>query len=189
MSEPLQIITAVIAGISLIANIILAFRQNTINNNFEKYKNELEKKTYISKARFDTEFLIYRDLSLLIINLTYTTADCACIFEDGNFTLKDYEERYNKASNSCLKAFTALRQNAPFMPENIYLLFSNLIEQCKAHLNNFFIYCIKPHDQNTDYENLEEIKEAILNYKKIQNLLDNTMTELRKYLNTLNTVN
>lgn len=43
--------------------------ESTLNKEIEKYKSELGRKEYISKARFDTEFGIYRELSKAFFDL------------------------------------------------------------------------------------------------------------------------
>lgn len=78
MNKVWEIVVAVVGGlggIGVIFGAVIYFTSNFIaerlqkkyelklNEKFEKYKGNIDNKTYISKTKFDAEFGIYRSLS------------------------------------------------------------------------------------------------------------------------------
>ncbi|MCM1567068.1 MAG: hypothetical protein NC238_14255 [Dehalobacter sp.] len=91
-----------------------------INKEFESYKNNLDKKTYISKTRFNKEFEIHQELSEKTITMVFNFAEIARTIqlnqEDDKEAIssvwKAAVESYNEANRTT-------RKYAPFINEGI----------------------------------------------------------------------
>ncbi|MCL2471431.1 MAG: hypothetical protein FWF25_06795 [Propionibacteriaceae bacterium] len=58
-----------------LAEMLSARYQHKLDEQLETYKGSVDKKVYISKARFDQEFAVYQELTSLAYDLTYVTWD------------------------------------------------------------------------------------------------------------------
>ena len=163
-----------------------------LNKELEKYKIILDNKTYISKTKFDTEFGIYRELSksfcdmvkeisvLIPSGLTYTLAN-----EEAR--KKAESEQYIKAMNSTVKAQDTLNSNIPFISEEIYKGYNNILSLCKTQLNVFaqrwnVLYMAPQYEKENlsldDYNRTDNINKE---FDKLNNLI-------RKYLSNLDVI-
>ena len=136
----------IILGIKISANTIIdrieKRFQYSLDKEMEKYKTVLGNKTYISKTKFDTEFNLYRELSKSFFELT---KNISILIPAGvSYQLADKEkqrelenEHYKIAHKSTVEAQDILNSNIPFMPENIYDGYSNILSLCKQQLNVF----------------------------------------------------
>ena len=101
----------------------------------EKYKSDLSKKEYVSKTRFDTEFQIYRDLSVVFFDLV---KEINALIPYGLTSKpadeKEREELENKylqeASRLAVDAQDTLNKNAPFIPEPLYDAYDGILKKC-----------------------------------------------------------
>lgn len=116
--------------------------QSKLDQALESYKSQLEKKNYISKARFDTEFSIFGKLSESFLAMTdaiywlYPTAlDRVPIDEESRE--KVYTQRYNDAQEALLNAQKTLDSNAPFIPAEFYKGFDEIRKLCMRQYNSY----------------------------------------------------
>ncbi len=157
MSDVLKVVLEIIAGIggvSAIFTAVVAFSSSIIadklqqkyqlkmNEELEKYKAGLSNKVYISKAKFDAEFDIYKHLSekfsvcvkrfsiMIPQGLTSVPAD-----EEQR--KKQDEENYRNACNAYANAQDELFKSIPFIPENIADEYSELLKLCSLQLYDF----------------------------------------------------
>lgn len=101
----------------------------------EKYKSELNKKEYVSKTRFDTEFQIYRDLSIAFFDLVKVIN---ALIPYGMTLRPAEEEARKKLENTnldeamCLSVIAqdTLNKNAPFIPETFYDSYDSILRKC-----------------------------------------------------------
>lgn len=152
----------------------------------EKYKSGLDNKIYISKAKFDTEFSLYRELSRTFFEMV---KDITIMIPSGYATYPaDKEERktyennlYDKAAKSTFAAQGVLNSNIPFIPENLYEKYEEIIGLCRVQLGVFedrwnVLYFASQEEKETfsgeDYHRSREIS------KKFKEL----NLELRDYL-------
>ena len=149
-----DVILAVIAsagGIGGIIVLVVKFSANKIadclekrytlklDKEIEKYKSTLESKIYISKTKFDTEFSIYRELSKAFFDVV---KDITTMIPDGFATYpadkeqrKEYEHNlYFKAQESALLAQDTLNANAPFIPEDFFKRYNEILGLCKHQI-------------------------------------------------------
>ena len=160
-----------------------------LNKEFEKYKSSLENKNYISKTKFDTEFSIYRELSITFSDMTkyisilipvgYTT------YPYGEEQKKEYDKDiYNNALTAVVKAQDSLYSNIPFIPEEIADGYTEILGLCNIQLRVFERrWCVTILDtyenkstfDRKDYERTEEINKKLKELNK----------KIRNYLSTL----
>lgn len=153
----LKIITATLASVGGIsAVIVLAVKYSAdfiakrleeryslkLSKELEKYKSCIESKTYISKAKFDTEFALYRELSKAFCDAVKAVsimipAGLAFYPADKEVRKKVEEQHYDEALKASVVAQDTLRSNIPFIPKNIYDLYSDILADCMTQLRAF----------------------------------------------------
>lgn len=140
MNKVWEIVVAVVAGlggIGVIFGAVIYFTSNFIaerlqkkyelklNEKFEKYKADIDNKTYISKTKFDAEFGIYRSLSKAFFDMVKNISilipqGFVLVPADKEQQKKADIEQYNSATKAVKLAQDELNGNAPFIPENFY---------------------------------------------------------------------
>ncbi|MFR6102644.1 MAG: hypothetical protein ACLUO8_09350 [Christensenellales bacterium] len=195
MEQIWQIVLAIIASIGGAGIIILGVVKFTsdmiaerlskryeikLNKKLEAFKAGINKKTYISRARFDTEFQIYRELSesvLSMIECTYWLFPSGLdhLPSDKEEEKKIYIERYNKARDAISLAQKSIRANAPFIPSDFYAKFEELSKLCLS-LNAAFSLLIWYIWKRTYYGNpIRFIERSKWNTWHFVNELQNTI--------------
>ena len=156
LDEISKIVLAILTSIGGIGAIIIAsikFSSNIIakrleekyslkmNKGLEKYKYGLDNKIYISKIKFDAEFLIYRELSKSFFEMVKDISTLIPVVgkrpvDEEN--KKIYEERvYRKALNKTVIAQDVLNSNAPFIREKLYIEYNEILKLCSEQLDVF----------------------------------------------------
>ena len=161
ISKLVLAILASFGGVSSIFIITIKYSSNIIakrleekykfkmNKELEKYKSRLCNKTYISKAKFDVEFSIYRKLSSEFFNIV---EDICILIPEGIATSKEdkdveYEwngEIYNRVKMNINYAKEELYSNSPFIPGEIFEKYHEILKYCQMQ--------IKIYDERTRYE-------------------------------------
>lgn len=126
---------AVKSCVKYIADALAKKYEAKLAQELEKYKSDLSKKEYVSKTRFDTEFQIYRDLSIAFFDLV---KEVNALIPYG-MTLRpaDKQEReklenkqLQEASRIAHDAQDTLNKNAPFIPEPFYDAYDSILRKC-----------------------------------------------------------
>lgn len=174
----------------MIANRLEARYEQRLSKELEAYKSNLESKTYISNARFDAEFSLYRDLSKAFL-LMIKGVDL--IISSGvSRTPADPEERrelnfnhYAEANNALVNAQDILFENAAFISEEIYNAYDELLQIGRQQVSVFetsLEYADKPSPlydefrvQHTDHQTTRDL---IQKFHALN-------TQIRKHLSTL----
>ena len=180
----------VVLAIKFASNIIAErLSQNyelKLQKELEAFKSTLTKKEYVSKARFDAEFSIYRELSRAFFNMA---RDINSLVPAGYSERPADEDAYKKYQEECWRASSqslqtaqeTLVQNAPFISEELYNDFLELVTlsrlQISAYTKRFNVLYLDPQEEKErytaeDYERAGEISQKFdaLN-KKIRNYL------------------
>lgn len=113
-----------------------------MNKELEAFKAGIDKRTYISRARFDTEFQIYRELSENILAMIEATH---WLFPHGLDTVPEdeekqkelYNQRYKRAGETISAAQKSIRANAPFIPNDFYQKFEEISILCLQQYNMY----------------------------------------------------
>ena len=160
-----------------------------LSKELENYKSSLENKTYISRAKFDTEFAIYRELSsdfsdaVLAINIMVPSG-LTMVPADREARLELDKKHYEAAVKAIVKAQDSLKSNIPFIPENIYDGYNELLKlfglQLAAYEDRFVVTDLRPQSEKEtfsrdDYKRTREISEKWITINN----------KIRKYLNSL----
>ncbi len=157
MSDVLKIVLEIIAGvggIGVIFTAVVAFSSSFIadklqkkyqlklDEELEKYKAGLTNKIYISKAKFDAEFLIYQNLSVAFsecikaFNILIPIG-IANIPVDEKMREKEESENYRAARNAYVLAQDELSKSIPFIPREFVDDYRALLKLCSLQLHDF----------------------------------------------------
>jgi hypothetical protein len=194
-------IVASVGGIGAIICFVIKFSSDIIadrlskkyelkmNKEIESYRNKLDQKNYISKARFDKEFEIYQDLSEKILDMTFANYVLFPVFDkvppNEEERQEFFNERYKNAVQTYNDANRTIKATAPFIPEDIYKLFSELRDDCCKQIDDYTIFVLEPDYKENRTDLREEYKACWTRTKAISEKRDNIISNLRKYLSTL----
>lgn len=186
--------------------------QLKLDEELEKYKSSLDRKTYVSQVRFDKEFSIYTDLSEKTISAVFSTASLVSFFHNGQSPV-DFEEQKKEIVEKVNIANKTSNQYAPFMNKEIYERYKEIF--CKFFsLLNFYTYWERTVNEwgrdytmavvllpsyvdtvlgNTGSEpqsyTLKELEEIIIRTRNdISNESDEIIKTVRTYLNSLDVI-
>ena len=117
----------------------------SLNEKLEMYKSHLDKKNYISKARFDLEFSIYGELAEALL---ISVEECFWLFptcldhipQEEDKAEEIYKKRYETAVNSTVKLQRILGSKSPFISEKLYNDFME-IKQLLTTQVNMYTFC------------------------------------------------
>jgi hypothetical protein len=194
-----------IGGVAIIIGAVVRFSADHIaaklsakyemrlNKELESFKSGLEKKNYVSKVRFDAEFEIYRQLSKSFVDMVkciYTMIPPGLSYQpaEENARKEQDERNYREANSSVVVAQDTLRANAPFIPEDFYVLYDEILRLSYQQLNAF------SQRWNAGYLAPKKEKEhlAIDDYKRTTEMDDKLMalnSKVRMYLSKLDVEN
>lgn len=147
--------------------------QLTLNQALEKYKSELSKKEYVSKTKFDTEFLLYRELSASFAKMVKAIsvlipAGHALVPADRQERLDADMKHYKKARPAVVDAQDKLNANIPFIKENIYEGYTEILNLARLQLSEyehrFIVTDLRPQEEkelfsHEAYQRTREINE------------------------------
>ncbi|GAA6493668.1 hypothetical protein K280104A7_32320 [Candidatus Bariatricus faecipullorum] len=200
-SEIVLYILGSVGGIGIVFTAVIKFSSNFIakrleeryslklNKELEKYKSIVENKNYISKTKFDTEFEIYRSLSktffemvkhisvMIPAGFSYQPADEKTRKERDN-------EIYKLASKACVEAQDTLNSSAPFISEELFNEYDNILKLCKLQLDAFErrwnVFYLAPQEEKEsftmeEYQRTREIEKA---FNKLNNMVREYLSKL-----------
>lgn len=185
------IITTVKYCSDIIADRLAKKYELQMNKELEYIKSNLDKKSYISKTRFDKEFQIYQELCKSILDLTFTTYNLfptGLQYEpyDDNEKEELYRNRYNKACEAFNTANMTLMSNAAFISKEIYEQFKSLRDLCNTQIFMYPRYGDMGPRQKQVSESLENgAHECYRRTETIANSQTELIEKIRNYLSTL----
>lgn len=160
-----------------------------LNKELEEFKDRLAGKSYISRARFEAEFEMYRKLSEVTVNMVKEVSQLFPRFTSNSRTDFDtYKTKYDLAVDKVVIAQDALSAFAPFISADIYTSFNELEKKCKIQLGDFRDFCLRPDYEMYVQEYEEEYKNAWQRTTEIQNDLDVIINNLRNHLSKLEAI-
>lgn len=168
-----------------------------LNKKMEEYKSLVDKQNYVSKARFDTEYNICKEIMVASKNmLDYVY----CLFPD-----KTLESIYGQSvdqngikENASLKvaekikAFEDLLEgNSPFIPQEVYEEFNELKGMCQANL--FSYQCSDAenpfYNSVSDKDREQLISDAYDRTQEIVNRMNTIASMLRQHFQNMDIQN
>lgn len=188
MSGVLEIVLGTIAGVGGIGFVIttsvassskfIAERlqnkyQLKLDEELEKFKAELENKTYISKTRFDAEFLIYQNLSLSFFKCVKAfniliPSGFANVLKDEEARKKQEERDYREAVKAYNEAQEEYGKSIPFISKELCDKYNELLRLFSLQLYDFELrwdasYLVSQKEKETlgkeSYKRTDEINE------------------------------
>lgn len=191
-------VLASIGGISGLILMVIKFSSNIIadrlskkyamklSKEMEAYKANIENKVYISKAKFDTEFQLYRELTAAF---TKMVKECSQLFpkstKDTRNDYEKYKNEHDKAVDSIIIAQDELYASAPFISEDLYNQFTEIQILCKNQLNDFQDFRLRPDAEDYRNECKEAYKETYKRTHKIDKKFNELISTVRKYMSSL----
>ena len=186
-----------IAAIKFSSNIIAKRLEEKyslkLNKELEKYRSSLDNKNYISKAKFDIELNIYRELSKNFFEMVKNiNALIPCgytqVLADKEAQKKVETENYKKSIASIVAAQDCLNSNAAFIPEDIFNRYDELLKisnmQTNVFSNRWDVLYLAPQEEKErfsmdDYNITKELNDK---FKALNQTI-------RKYLSELEIIN
>ena len=183
---------AIIAGVikfcaDKIAERLSVKYEHELDIKMEQYKSILDKRNYVSKARFDTEFTLCREImqacKKMIDDVYYVYPPYAKYPADEEMRKKFEMEVYDKAVESYNTFIKLLSGNAPFISEPIYEALSELGKMCHENIDVFSYRWDKGYMGN--WEKSEDKKKveskAYNNTMQMNEKYKSIVKQLRKY--------
>lgn len=177
---------------SFIAEQLMKKYENKLQKDLEKYKSGLDNKIYITKAKFDAEFELYRNLSSSFFEAVKAVtrmipAGYAIYPVDKEDRKKFENELYDKASASTVVAQDILCCNTAFIPKELYEKYNEILGLCRQQVGRF-------EDRwNVNYLATQEERESFTHEdfqcsRKILEKFSSLNDELRDYLSKLDII-
>ena len=163
--------------------------QATLDQKLEKYKSELSKKEYVSKTKFDTEFALYRELSLSFAQMikaisVLIPAGFTTVPANKQQRLEADKRHYEAALPAVVDAQDRLNANIPFIKESIYEGYIKLLQLARQQLteyeSRFVVTDLRPQEEKEEFRIEAYLRTDELNEK--WNALNCT---IREYIATL----
>lgn len=160
-----------------------------LNKELEKYKSGLDNKIYISKTKFDAEFSIYRELSKAFFEMVkginaMIPAGYATYPADKEVRKKYETECYKKASETVVLAQDTLNSNAPFISNDLFEKYDEILILCKIQLRVFEdrwnVFFFVPQEEKGSLST-----EDYLRTEKIHEKFKTINTNIREYLSKI----
>jgi hypothetical protein len=190
-----------IGGISFIILAVIKFSSDIIAERLSKkyelklakemeiYKAGLENKVYISKAKFDTEFLLYRQLSITFVNMVKDSSQLFPRFtKDGCDDYDKYKRLHDKSVDSIVAAQDELYSSAPFVTQNLYDDFNEIVNICKTQLSDFQDFRLRIDAEEYRKDCKEAYKAVYKRTAEIADKYDLLLIKVREYINQLDVI-
>ena len=176
---------------NMIADRLEAKYEQRLSKELEAYKSNLESKTYISNARFDAEFSLYRDLSKAFLQMIkginlIISPGVEDAFPDPDEQREADLNHYATADEAVIHAQDILYENAAFIPEEIYNAYVELLRIGKIQLS-IFKESLRYSDKSSPLS--AEFRVQRKDHQTTRDLNEKFHTlnaQIREYLSTLN---
>lgn len=166
-------------------------KQHVYDQQLENYKRILEKKNYVSKVRFDAEFLLYRELTVgcrnMVNDVYFVYPTYANVPADKERLEKYKQEIFEKAETTYLEFNKLITSNAPFIPKDFYNKFTSIMMLCKENLVVYSQRWNIGHSGGWEGSQSKRGAEsgAYQRTPEINKAFDAIIDDIRKYLNNL----
>lgn len=163
--------------------------QASLDKQLEKYKSDLSKKEYVSKTKFDTEFSLYRELSLdfadMVTSINILIPQGLTKVPANREARLEYEKKcYESARPAVAKAQSTLNSNIPFISEEIFNGYEELLRlailQLDEYEKRFNVLDLRPQQEKESFSSDAYKRTGAINekWKKLNNTI-------REYISNL----
>ena len=161
--------------------------ENKLQKDFEKYKSGLDNKIYITKAKFDAEFDLYRNLSSSFFRavkaVTIMIPSGLATYPADKEDREKYEnELYDKARNATVMAQDMLCCNAAFIPKELYEKYDEIMRLCRIQVSVFedrWNVMMTPDErEHFSHEDFERSRDISTKFEKLNDKLRNYLSKL-----------
>ena len=178
---------------NLSAEAILKKTEFKFSEELEDFKSKLEKKTYISKTRFDLEIDIYKRLTETVLKMVFDTLELFPPWiehrrKDMDEEKNRLEQCYSVARDSYIKANVSIMQSASFIPKNTYELFTNIRDKCRAQISWFPEFRLSVHNDENIRELKDEYRDCWKRSNELKQELDDLLEKLRNHIAELDVI-
>lgn len=153
-------------------------------------QSELDRKNHISKARFETQFLVFQELSKCIFYMYSSIVKLFPAFEyipKDPDDLENYRNEVHKSAQENYNKYTeTLYKSTPFLSdEQIFLILEEFRKKCQIQLNTYYDLYWGVLKQSGI-----EAEEYIVNYKlrlksvELRDEMDNIYKRIREFINS-----
>lgn len=203
MKDLWQIVIGILGSIGTAGAIILAlsswlgkiWAERMMAKESAKYREELERltkqlerKNYVSKVRFDTEFSIYRELCALTgemeraVYMLFPVIDH--LPQDENAQKEIFDQRYKSARQAYSNASKSLSANSAFIPQETFDLFDKIRYLCGFQVN-LYPYTLQSGAYKLDEKKESECWDRTLEIDKAYNDLQEKLRDHLRELDVL----
>lgn len=156
----------------------------------ERYRTELNKKEYVSKTRFDTEFAIYRELtssfSRMVIGVCvlvpYGLVSVPLNEDDRK---KQEHANYLEAKDAAVEAQNVLHANTAFISKELCKKYNEILELAKLQLDAYLRrFNVSYLPEERDGYNREDYQRT----KELQDKWNDLVDRIRDYLANLEVI-
>lgn len=175
---------------NLTADKMLKKTEFKFSKELEDFKSRLEHKNYVSKARFDLEIEVYRQLSEATLSMVFDISalfpyGLESIYSDEEQELERKQENYRKSIASYTAAAQAITKNAPFIPQPIYELFCDIRDACARQIHWYPDFRLGRLNEEIVRELNEEKRQCWERTKVISDKLDALLNTLRNHISAI----
>lgn len=158
-------------GGGMIADRLSQKYQLQIDKEIERYKTELSKKEYVSKTRFETEFSIYRELTMNFSKMVIAVSilvpyGLVNVPVDEEARKKLEQEHFVAAQKAAVDAQDSLHANKTFIPKELCEKYEDILKLVGLQLDAYtrrFNYSYLPEERQgynaEDYERTKEMQD------------------------------
>jgi|GEM_PF-3458517 len=165
--------------------------QKELEKEIELFRSKEQNKNYVSKVRFDTEFQIYRELTVNCNKMFVTTIDVYPTLDSVPADLEkriDFKnERFFLAAKAYNTFQTSLAANSPFIPVEIHNIFNEFKNLCKENLDTYNMHLDfgGPEEYDDDGFFRKQVNAALDRNRDIIVRYDELIEKVRSYLASL----
>lgn len=159
--------------------------QHELDKKLESHKTSLENKNYVSKARFDTEFSVCKELMMACRTMIDDTYNLFPNYVRGEE--KCTIEKQNKAILSHSKFTKLLAGYAPFITESLYNSFFSLSQYCALNIDAYYYRLQTTSDNPVSFYDVRDhhISEAYIRSREYDDRLLCISNDMRAYFSSI----
>ena len=160
-----------------------------LDNQREHYKSLLEKRNYVSKTRFDTEFTVCKELMMACESMIeanhhlFPHIELVNAYGTGDMWSSHHQELWSNGADAVNTFSNKLEGYAPFISKEIYDEFRNILNVCKKNVYHYL--CFNPNDRLyknvTQEKKTEMLTKAFEDSLKLSNMLATIADKIRQY--------